>query len=58
MTTTRPGYEDDGEPEFGPCQCEGCRFEPTPTQLRNGLCRMCVEDGCAPVEAPATEATG
>src|SRR6202034_1361723 len=32
--------------EFGPCRCHGCRFVPTPTHLTNGLCGMCVEDGC------------
>src|ERR1035441_10025275 len=44
------------ETEFGPCRCEGCRFEPAPTYLQDGLCAMCVEDGCPAVEAPA--ATG
>jgi hypothetical protein len=43
--------------EFGPCRCDGCRFEPTPTHLTDGLCGMCVEDGCE-LAPPSGEATG
>ena len=37
--------------EYGPCRCPGCRFEPAPTRLFDGLCGMCAEDGCDPVIA-------
>lgn len=35
-------------PAYGPCRCEGCKYEPTPAPLRDGLCPMCVADGCDP----------
>ena len=43
--------------EFGPCRCEGCRLEPTPVPLTDGLCGMCVEDGCE-LAPPSGEAAG
>ena len=55
--TTPPTPQPTAVTEFGPCRCEGCRFEPTPTHLANGLCGMCVEDGCE-VAPPSGEATG
>ena len=45
----------DGEdvPEYGSCRCDGCRFEPSPAPLQNGLCPMCTEDGCPMPGSPA-----
>src|ERR1019366_9564461 len=35
-TRRQEGTAGMSEPEWGPCRCEGCRFEPAPTYLQNG----------------------
>jgi hypothetical protein len=45
VTEIRSGHRGEGD-SYGPCACPGCRYEPTPVPLVDGLCQMCVEDGC------------